>query len=419
MLTDVACRKAAPKDKAYKLADSNGLYLYVLPSGYRSWRWKYRFGGKEKRVVFGPYPDVSLIEAREFRTEAARSVRRGIDPSIEKRQRGAAAIARAGATFEQLARDWHESQKSVWSPRHAEDVLHRFEQDVFPRLGKMPIADITPPIVLEVLRVVEKRGAIETSRRLRQRISEVFAQAIATGIAISDPAAGLARALKKPRKGKFPAVRTVEQAQELLKTTEAQAGHPLTKLASRLLALTAVRSGVLRLAEPREFEGLDGKEPIWRIPAAKMKLVLERKEDHGFEFIVPLSRQAVATVKVAMSFSGSGPLIFRSVRHPRRPISDSTIGKAYRDAGYSGIHVPHGWRSTFSTVMNELAEEKNRVGDRAIIDLMLAHVPAGVEAAYNRAAYMPRRRELAQEWSDMLLDGFPPPYTLLDGPRRA
>ena len=227
------------------------------------------------------------------------------------------------------------------------------------------------------------------------------------------------RALSPVKKGKFPAVRTIEEARTVLQTVEAQSSHPMTKLASRLLALTAVRSGVLRLAEPAEFEGLDGDQPIWRIPAAKMKLVVERKEDAAFEFIVPLSKQAIETIEVAMILAGKAPLLFRSVRHPRRPLSDSTLSKAYRDAGYSGIHVPHGWRSTYSTVMNEIAGEENRVGDRAIIDLMLAHVQSGVEATYNRAAYMPRRRELAQEWADMLTLTLPHPSLLLGGSRRS
>lgn len=149
-----------------------------------------------------------------------------------------------------------------------------------------------------------------------------------------------------------------------------------------------------------------------------MKLVLERKEDTAYEFVVPLARQSVEVVQAAMAFSG-GPLIFRGVRSFKQPISDSTLSKAYRDAGFAGVHVPHGWRSTFSTVMNELAAVESRVGDREIIDLMLAHIPKGVEAVYNRAAYMPRRRELAQEWADMLTADLVPPQALLTGPRQA
>lgn len=419
MLTDRACRQAKGAEKPYKLTDGKGLHLYVTPAGYRSWRWKYRVGKTEKRLTFGPYPDVSLAEARELRDDAARQLRSGIDPAVDKKQRAAAQVAQAGSSFESIARDWIASQAALWSPRHAALVTSSMEKDVFPKIGRLPIRSITTPLVLEVLRPIEKRGAVETAHRTRQRISEVFARAIGSGIADQDPAAVAQRALSRVKKGKFPAVRTVEAAGVILRKVEDQPGHPLTKLASRFLALTAVRSGVLRLAEASEFEDLDSDAPIWRIPAAKMKLVVERKADVAFEFVVPLSRQAVEVIRVAMAFSAPAPLIFRSIRHPRRPISDSTLSKAYRDAGFAGVHVPHGWRSTFSTVMNELAAvEEARIGDRAIIDLMLAHVPAGVEAAYNRAAYMPRRRQLAQEWADMLTQGLPHPEVLLGGPRR-
>ncbi len=420
MLTDLACRKAQAKDKPYKLADAHGLYLYVLPSGFKSWRWKYRIGGKEKRLVFGPYPTITLVKARQLREDAARVLREGSDPGVTKRQRAAEQTALVGSTFEKIARDWHASQKTGWSPRYAAIVLNSFENDVFPRIGKLPITAITTPLVLEVLRPIEARGAVETAHRVRQRISEVFARAIGAGIAPADPAAVTKRALGRKAKGKFPAARTIKLAQAVLAGSERQPGQPLTKLASRLLALTAVRSATLRYAEVREFEDLDGPSPIWRVPAAKMKLGVDRKQDDAFEFIVPLSRQAVETVKVAIGFSGKDAtgLIFRSVRNARRPISDSTLSKAYREAGFSGVHVPHGWRSTFSTVMNELVKAQGRGDDRAVIDLMLAHIPAGVEGDYNRAAYMPRRRELAQEWADLLTDGLAPPATLLEGKRQ-
>nr|WP_246616993.1 integrase arm-type DNA-binding domain-containing protein [Sphingomonas yunnanensis] len=329
-MTDVACRKAVAREKPYKLSDANGLYLYVLPSGFKSWRWKYRIGGKEKRLVFGGYPEVTLSKARALREEAARSLREGSDPAASKRQRAAEQTAMAGNTFETIAREWHASQKAGWSERYASIVLNSFVNDVFPRLGKLPITAVTTPLVLEVLRPIEARGAVETAHRVRQRISEVFARAIAAGIAQADPSAVTKRALGRKTKGKFPAARTIKLAQAVLAGSERQPGHPLTKLASRLLALTAVRSATLRLAEKHEFEDLDGAEPIWRVPATKMKLGVERKQDAAFEFLVPLSRQAVETVKVAIAFSGAGNpgLVFRSVRNSRKPISDSTLSKA-------------------------------------------------------------------------------------------
>ncbi|MDQ2763181.1 MAG: integrase arm-type DNA-binding domain-containing protein [Pseudomonadota bacterium] len=424
MLTDVQCKNAAPRDKAYKLADGAGLYLFILPSGTKSWRWKYRVpkGDKtwtEKRLVFGKYPEMGPKKAREAREAAAKILREGSDPAVSKQQQRAAFQAKAGSSFKVVALDWFESKKPGWSTRYADIILKSLTQDVFPRIGHLPVTEITTPLVLQVLRPIEKRGAVETAHRVRQRISEVYARAIGAGIAEHDPAAIASRALSAPRKGKFPAVRTVAAAREVLLKTEAKLGSPLGKLSSRLLALTGVRLGVVRIAEAGEFEGLDGAEALWRIPAAKMKLSLDRKRDEAFEHVVPLSRQAVEIVKVAMRYSGRAKLLFRSNMHGDMPMSDNTMSKAYREAGFQDRHVPHGWRSTFSTIMNERAEQLQRPGDRAIIDLMLAHVPNGVEAAYNRAAYMPRRREIAQEWADLLMTDLAPPETLLQVPLRA
>jgi integrase len=413
MLSDLACRNAAKKPKAYKLADGQGLYLFVTPTGFKSWRWKYRIGRKEKRLIIGPYPLVGLTAARKAREDAARLLHAGIDPAIAKKQRQAEQAEAGDRTFQSQAIDWIDSQRHRWTPSYADLVQRQFEKDVFPKFGSVPIGDVTTPMVLQALRPIEHRGARETAHRMRSRISEVYARAVAAGIATSDPAAVTRRAIGRPSKKRYAAVRSIDAAQGVLKAVEASAGYPVTRLASRLLALTVVRAGVLRMAEQHEFEDLDGAEPIWRIPAAKMKLVLERKEEAAMEFIVPLSRQAVATVKVAIAWSRGARYIFRGVLSAGRPISDNTLGKAYRDAGLGGFHVPHGWRSTFSTIMNEIAEANERDGDRAIIDLMLAHVPRGTEATYNRAAYMRRRREIAQDWADRLTQGLPGPEALL------
>lgn len=249
-------------------------------------------------------------------------------------------------------------------------------------------------------------------------MSAVFVFAIASGIAEQDPAHVVKGALKPLKKRRQPAFRDLDPARELLRKVEAEPAHPVTKLASRLLALTIVRPGVLRHAAPEEFEDLDGAEPLWRIPAGKMKLLADLKEDAAFEFLVPLSTQAVDVVRAALRLIGNGPFLFPSTRHAHRPMSENAIGYMYNRTRFRGRHVPHGWRATFSTVMNELAEREGRPEDRPIIDLMLAHKPEGVEGIYNRAAYMPRRREIAQAWSDMLLEGFAAAEELLIGPRR-
>lgn len=435
VLTDIKARKAQPRDKDYKLADAGGLYLFVTARGSKSWRLKYRFAGKEKRLVFGQYPEISLVEARDLRDEARREVRDHRDPAVEKRKRKLAAAAAAIETFEKLARAWHALQSPRWAPVHADDVISSLENDVFPDLGKLPIPAIDGPVILATLRKVEARGSIETARRLRQRISAIFGYAISEGIADHDPASGIVRALKPlPKKGRQPAITKLDDVRKVLVAAEASGATPVVKLASRLLALTAARPGVIRGVVWDEFEDIDWETelpstalPLWRIPAARMKLILDRKDEEAFEHLVPLSRQAIAVLRAMRKLTGRNKLVFPSQRHTHRPMSENAIGYLYNRVGFHGRHVPHGWRAAFSTIMNEKAERDARAAgqkthaelDAKVIDLMLAHVPKDrVEAAYNRAAFMDRRVEIAQEWADMLSEGLAEPAALLDGKRR-
>lgn len=428
-LTDTQARKAQPGEKDYKLADAGGLYLFVTSKGAKSWRLKYRFAGKEKRIVIGRYPEVSLAEAREVRDRARRELRDHRDPVIEGRKRKMAAHAAAGATFKVVAERWHEAQRARWSPLQATKVRQAFERDVYDEFGDMPLIDIDGPTILAALRKVEARGAIDTAKRIRQHVSAVFGYGIAEGLCPTDPAASIGRALKpNPRGGKQPAVRTLAEARQLLVHMEGCTAGPLTKLASRLLALTVVRPGVVRSATWREFEGIDWADTsalapaaVWRVPAERMKLDMDDKGDDAFEHIVPLPPQAVEALRAIRRLSGRIDFLFPSIRSTRIPMSENTIGYMYARNGYSGRHVPHGWRATFSTIMNERAIAQKRPDDRAIIDAMLAHKPKGLsgsEMAYNRAVHMERRRELAGEWADMLLDGLARANDLLAGQER-
>jgi integrase len=418
MLTDVACKNAKPREKGYKLADSESLFLFVSPTGIKTWRWVFRVLRKEKVLTIGRYPAISLVQARRARDLAREQIDHGIDPSATKKQRKAAIIADQLDNFEKVARAWHRSKAKTLSPRYADAVLSRLENNVFQRLGATGIRSITAPMVLEVIRSIEKRGAHDMAHRVRNHISDVFVWAIASGLAEMDPAAVIRKALEPTDPRLRPALVNLDQARAvLLKAEASQFAHWSTKLASRLLALTAARPGVVRLAERSEFEGLDTDQPIWRIPASKMKLTRQRKRDVTWEFVVPLSWQATAVVETALSISPSPQWLFTGIGTWKKPISDSTLSKLYREVGFTGRHVPHGWRSTFSTIMNERAAVGERDGDRAIIDLMLAHAQDGVEPIYNRAAYMPRRREIAQEWADLLMKGLAEPSTLL--PRRS
>lgn len=428
MLSEVAVRQAKPKERDYKLSDAEGLYMFVAKSGHRSWRLKYRFAGKERRLILGAYPAVSLKEARERKCEARKLLEAGRDPGIEAKKQAVQRAAANSNTFESLARTWFAVQEGRWTPVHSRDVIQSLENEIFPWLGKLPISEIDEPMVLMVLRKIEKRGAIETAHRVRQRVSAVFVHAIAEGATNRDPAATVSKALKPvPRKRKRPALLSLEQLHEMFRKTEWETGSPLTKLASRFLALTAQRPGMVRAMPWTELENIDWSsdapcaEALWRIPASRMKLANELKQDDGFEHLVPLCPGAVAVLRVAHPLTGRGPLVFSGSRSGWKPMSENTLSYFYNRCGYQGRHVPHGWRSSFSTIMNEWAERNGSASDRHIIDLMLAHVPDGVsasESAYNRAAFMDRRREIAQEWGRLLLADFPAPTKLLSYPAR-
>ncbi len=406
-LTDLACKTAKAESKPLKLPDSLGLYLYVTPTGHKGWRMKYRIGKTEKLLTLGNYPAVPLSKARELRDEARRQLQDGLDPAEEKKAR-ADRIRRGmdpSTIFEVIARKWYVLTSPQWKEVHARDVLYSLEQSVFPSIGNMAIAEIRPSHIRALCQKVQERGAIETAHRVRQRISAIYGYAIAEELVELDPSATIRKALKPVVRKRQPALVKLPDAQAFLLSWESKPGYPAVKLASRLLALTAVRPGVIHLAEPAEFEDLDGPEPVWRIPAAKLKLEKSMAAIDEMEFIVPLSRQAVAVVKAALSFANRRKYLFPSARHSHGHLSDVAMSKSYREHdGFKSRHVPHGWRATFSTVMNERALDADRAGDRTIIDLMLAHVQPGVEPLYNRAAYMNRRRQIAQEWADLLID---------------
>lgn len=432
MLSDTKVRGAKGTGKAYKLSDGEQLYLHVSAVGGRVWRMNYQFGrnaqGKlaQKTLTIGPYPAISLKDARDARDLAKSMLAKGIEPRPgDLFERGAGHDTRP--TFKGVAMAWHKLQMQRWSKVHAKDVLDCLEKLVFPVIGDLAIEDIQSPEVLRLLQKIVDGGAIETAHRTRQRISAIFVYGIATNQTVRDPAASLAIALpRKPKAKPQPAITDLPALRQMLVDCEAERCRAHTKLALRLLALTAVRPNEIHGARWDEFEDLDGEEPLWRIPAHRMKGDVDRKAEEDGDHLVPLAPQAVAVLKAMMPLTGDLELIFPSDRHVHRPMSENTLRALLIRAGYYQRHVPHGFRSAFSTIMNERVERAWREAghataspDRAIIDLMLAHVPTNrVEGAYNRAAYMPRRRELAQEWADILLADMWPPAIHIGQPMR-
>ncbi|MCR0981771.1 tyrosine-type recombinase/integrase [Roseomonas populi] len=416
-LTDRAVKAAqARQDGPYKMPDGGGLHLLVTPAGGKLWRYRYEVrdaeGRREKMLALGTYPAVSLADARRAREEARALLGKGQDPSVEKRTRRAQAAAEAATTFEPIARAWHAMRKSAWSESHARDVMRNLEADVFPALGALPIKAIKPRMVLEMLRGVEERS-MTTARKIRQQVSAVFVYAIAEDLAEFDPAQTVGGALRPAEAEEHhPALVSIVELREMLAKVDTQPAYPPGRIAMRLLAITAVRSKELRGAMPAELEELDGPNPIWRIPAERMKGRKGKKREH----VVPLAPEAVELFRLAREFAGRGRFLFPSGRSSLLPISENTLNRMLHRAGYEGRHTPHGFRSSFSTIMNERHADSEQ--DRAIIDLMLAHAPgSGVESIYNRAAYMPRRRELAHEWAALVMEGLSPAASLVALPR--
>ncbi|MCV0396994.1 MAG: integrase arm-type DNA-binding domain-containing protein [Rhizobiaceae bacterium] len=413
MLTATQVKAAKRAEKPYKLTDGGGLHLFVSNAGSKLWRYRYEIRGKERLLSLGSYPDMSLLDARKARDEARDTLKAGRDPVAVKKLRKLELATSGDHTFDVIATEWYELQKPTWVDRHAHDVLVSLEQDIFPSLRGVPIGDIAEPQVLAVIRAVERRSK-ETARRVRQRMEAVFNYAISTGRAKANPAAVIKGAMAPMKKGKQPAITDLDEARIMLVKAEAETAHPVTKLALRILALTTVRPGTIATTPWAEWQDLDPQEPVWRIPSERMKLRLQHKGDEARDFLVPLSRQAVEAIDALRQISGRGPLAFPNTRHAHKPMSENAMGYLLNRAGYHSKHVPHGWRSTFSTVMNERFPH-----DTHIIDLMLAHTPKDkVEAAYNRALHLGRRRELAQEWADLILKDAKPAADLLFGPRR-
>lgn len=395
-LTDVTIRNTRPAERPQKLFDGEGLYLLVSPTGHRSWRFKYYFAGHEKLLSFGKYPEVTLKVARERRLEARRALEMGGDPSA---QRKAERAARAD-TFEALAREWLETQKSALGTKTFQNKLDRFEAFVFPYFGKRAITTVKAVDVLEALKRIEARGKHETAHRVRSECGNVFRYAVVTGRAERDPTIDLRGAIAAVSRRNRPAIVDPRRIGELMRAIAGYHGDLSTEFALKLLPLTFVRPGELRLAEWPEF---NLKAAEWRIPAVRMKM----RELH----VVPLSTQGLALLKDLHVLTGSGRLLFPSLRSTERAISDNTINAALRRLGFSGEEmVAHGFRSMASTCLNEQGWHPD------LIELQLAHAERNESrGAYNRAQRLPERRQMMQAWADYL-DGLRNPASNPDKP---
>jgi integrase len=385
-LTALDVKNAKPRDKRYRLADGHGLYLEVMPTGARYWRMKYRFGGKEKRLALGVFPGVSLVDARDGVTDARALLKKGIDPTAQRKSEKLVRATSSERTFELVAREWLTKQTHM-AKTTFDKAKWTLETHAFPWLGAKDVREIEPPELLAVLRRLESRKKLETTQRLFQRCNQVFRYAIATGRATRNPCADLRGALATPKTVNHAAITEPKKIGELLRAIDGYTGNFVTLSALKLSPLVFMRPGEVRSAEWSEID-LDRAE--WRIPAAKMKMRAEH--------VVPLSTQAVALLKELEPLTGKRRFVFPSLRTPNACMSDGTVTAALRRLGYSGSEMTaHGFRAMASTRLNEMGWSPD------VIERQLAHAERSkVRAAYNRASYMDERKRMMQAWADYL-----------------
>lgn len=390
-LTDASIRNAKPAEKSRKMADGGGLYIEISPSGGKWWRFKYRFEGKEKRLALGVYPGVGLKDAREKHADARKLLANGIDPGAVKQAKKRQSKQSAANSFEAIAREFHALKSPMWTPHHATDWINTLEREAFNKFGHRPITEIEAPDVLDILRGIEARGTFEIRARVLQRVRAVFAYAIASGRSRHNPAAELTGALApRPKVKHFAALPEKELPEFLRALDEYQQrakSSPIVFAATRLLALTFVRTGEVRGAQWGEFD-LDAG--LWVIPAERMKA----REPHT----VPLSRQAVEVIRGLHPLTGHLPGLFPSRNRDGGIISENTVLKVIERIGYKGRMTGHGFRSIASTYLNNLGTIRPDM-----IEAQLAHGDRDeVRAAYNRADYMEYRKAMVQFWADTL-----------------
>lgn len=388
-LSDAACKNAKPKEKPYKMGDSLGLYLLINPTGSKLWRMKYRFHGKERTISFGPYPEISLAEARDHTYQARKRLRENQDPSLVKQEEKRLAAASAADTFEAIALEWHKKNQPRWSQNNADTVMTRLKRDVFPAIGYIPVRELTSPRIALFVEAIEKRGAYELARRALGLARSVLAYAKIQGKILHNPADVKASDILAPhKKGHFAALET-KDLPEFLKKFHRNEGRLFrqTYLAMELLMMTFVRTGELIEATWPE---IDFEKAQWVIPAERMKM----KAAH----IVPLSRQALERFEELKKMNGHRPYVFPGQRDPLGHISNNAILVALGRMGYRGVHTGHGFRALATSA---LLEELHYPYD--VIDVQLSHSKkSDVVAAYNRAKYIKERTRMMQDWADYL-----------------
>ena len=387
LLTDLACKNAIVEGgKIRKLHDGQGLYLWVYEDGRKYWRLRYKIHDKEKSLSLGVYPVIGLKQARQFAQAERVKLANNIDPSLDRQIHKQRSKEAAANSFKAVALDWH-AKRHTWTRTHAESVFRKLEVDVFPYIGMYPISQIEAPQLLNMLRIIEKRGSYDLAHRVLGVCGQVFRYGVSTGRCNRDPAVDLRGALT-PHKKKNQAAVKPEEMPELLRaiSTYESIGDRQTQLALQLLAFTFVRTNELIGALWTEF---DLSNALWIVPATRMKM----RNEH----VVPLTRQAINILNELKSIAGDSGFLLPG-RNPNKPISNNTLLFALYRLGYKGKMTGHGFRSVASTALNE-----SGLFSPDAIERQLAHGEKNeVRGAYNRAEYLPERKRIMTWWSDHL-----------------
>ena len=389
-LTDLVVKKAAPSEKVRKMADGQGLCLEIHPNGGKYWRYRFRDAtDKEQQISLGVYPDVSLSDARKEHQALREQHRKGVNLSLQRRQEKDGQTADARNTFEALARDWHADTLKKWTQQNAREIMRRMELHVFPKIGAIPLTQLTAPEVLRAVKAIEKLGTTETARRALQYAGQALRYGVQHGRADRDFTPDLKGALTPSDEQHHSRV-SVAEIPKLLRDLRDASLYPVTKHAIDWLFLTACRTGEMRGAKWQE---IDVNKARWIVPADRMKM----KTQH----VVPLSKQALKTLDSLRALgltSAPDEYIFPAMQRQAQMMSENTVGYAFNRAGYHGRQTPHGIRGLFSTYANESA--KWEFND---IEMALAHQTGNaVSRAYNSAQRVPERAKLLQWWADEL-----------------
>lgn len=387
-LTATAVTKAKARAKQYKLADSGGMYLLVLPSGSKYWRYDYSFNKKRNTLALGIFPDVSLANARKAHQKAREVLASGQDPSDLKKTKKLGRDIEQGNNFEAIGREWFKNKMEDKSDSHKKRSLRILEKDLYASIGHRPIKKITVPEILGALRKIEARGSVDIAHRAKQLSGQIFRYAIASGRAETDPSRDLGDALKTHKKKHYAAITEPLALGKLLIAIDGFSGTPAVKSALQLSALLFQRPGEIR---HMEWVDINWNDEQWEIPATKMKM----KHSH----IVPLSRQSLVILRHMESLKKNSHFVFPSARGASRPLSENGVRTALRSMGYDNQTItPHGFRATARTILDEHLSYRPD-----FIEHQLAHTvkdPNG--RAYNRTKYLPQRKEMMQKWADYL-----------------